>query len=454
MSCAKFEPQWAYEWQIKDSDWAQMILKLAKDRTVSANTESMLPDGLHCTSHVVIERESQYEEEWFNGAENEKIRFDKIFWNENVCALSACLSEKPMQLFLITGKSAPHLSVTKATEQTWAALGLFVKKIASNTSETVTWRFVQDLQAVNSAVIARAARVPNPYTILSQIPQNAMYFTVVDLANAFFSVPVEEKSQFWFAFDFDNKGYTFTRLCQGYCESPTIYNEALRRSLEPLILSSGTALLQYVDDLLICARDEVTCVADTVTLLNHLAREGHKVSLTKLQFVKQEITFLGHTITPNSKAISEKRIQAIKDVPRPITKKQLLSFLGMCAYCRTFIPNYAFLEKPLRALTTGKGLRSCDKIYWPTEAQEAFANMKLQLAQAPTLGLPVLEKPFTQMVDEKHGFMSSVLLQTHGDRLRPVAYFSTKLDAVAAAELAVLASREFVGYCGVIIGVF
>ncbi len=138
---------------------------------------------------------------------------------------------------------------------------------------------------------------------------------------------------------------------------------------------------------------------------------------------------MGHTITPNSKAISEKRIKAIKDVPKPITKKQLLSFLGMCAYCRTFIPNYAFLEKPLRALTTGKGLRSCDKI----------------------------ERPFTQMVDEKHGFMSSVLLQTHGDRLRPVAYFSTKLDAVAAglphclravaaAELAVLASREFVGY--------
>ncbi len=166
---------------------------------------------------------------------------------------------------------------------------------------------------------------------------------------------------------------------------------------------------------------------------------------------------MGHTITPNSKAISEKRVKAIKDVPRPIRKKQLLSFLGMCAYCRTFIPNYAFLEKPLRALTTGKGLRSCDKIEWPTEAQEAFATMKMQLAQAPTLGLPAIERPFTQMVDEKHGFMSSVLLQTHGDRLRPVAYFSTKLDAVAAclphclravaaAELAVLASREFVGY--------
>ncbi len=177
-----------------------------------------------------------------------------------------------------------------------------VKKITSNTSEPVTWRFVQDLQAVNSAVIARAARVPNPYTILSQIPQNAMYFTVVDLANAFFSVPVEEKSQFWFAFDFDNKGYTFTRLCQGYCESPTIYNEALRRSLEPLTLSSGTALLQYIDYLLICARDEVTCVADNVTLLNHLAREGHKVSLTKLQFCAAGNNFFWVTLTLNSKS--------------------------------------------------------------------------------------------------------------------------------------------------------
>ncbi len=59
----------------------------------------------------------------------------------------------------------------------------------------------------------------------------------------------------------------------------------------------GRNTLQYIDDLLICAQDEVTCVADTVALLNHLAREGHKVSLTKLQCVKQGNNFfLGHTI--------------------------------------------------------------------------------------------------------------------------------------------------------------
>ncbi len=51
----------------------------------------------------------------------------------------------------------------------------------------------------------------------------------------------------------------------------------------------------------------------------------------------------------------------------------------MCAYCRTFIPNYAFLEKPLRALTTGKGLRSCDKIERPLFTQMVDAvSMILQ----------------------------------------------------------------------------
>ncbi len=65
---------------------------------------------------------------------------------------------------------------------------------------------------------------------------------------------------------------------------------------EGLKREEGRNTVKNVDDLLICAQDEVTCVADTVTLLNHLAREGHKVSLTKLQVVKQEITFFWVTL--------------------------------------------------------------------------------------------------------------------------------------------------------------
>lgn len=144
-----------------------------------------------------------------------------------------------------------------------------------------------------------------------------------------------------------------------------------------MTLTAGTALLQYIDDLLACAYDVFTCVTDTVTLLKHLAEEGHKVSLSKLQILKQQFTFLGHVMTPNSKSLSDKRVQAIKDVPKPITKKQMLSLLGMCWYCQTFLPNYAIFDQPLRVLTVGKVLKSCHKIDWTGEVEEPFVNMKV-----------------------------------------------------------------------------
>ena len=147
----------------------------------------------------------------------------------------------------------------------------------------------------------------------------------------------------------------------------------------------------------------------------------------------------------------------MQSIPKPVTVKQMKRFLGMTSYCRTFIINYSVLEAPLSALAHAVGLSAHDKITWTPEAENAFRELKLALQTSPTLGLPDQEKPFTQMVDVKNGFMVSVLLQNHGGKLRPVAYFSAKLDpvaaglpiclrAVAAAEKAVHASREYVGY--------
>ncbi|MGL5583570.1 MAG: reverse transcriptase domain-containing protein, partial [Cetobacterium sp.] len=191
-----------------------------------------------------------------------------------------------------------------------------VKKIRDK-GQPAEWRFVQDLQAVNSAIHARAPNVPNPYTILSQIPPDTKFYTAVDISNAFFSVPVDKDSQFWFAFTFKGRRYTWTRLCQGYCESPTIYNDALRRSLEPLKLPEGVALLQYVDDLLLCAADEHVGLTATTALLRHLAAEGHKVNPSKVQVCVPEVTFLGHLLCGPEKRLSKKRIEAVGSIPKP-----------------------------------------------------------------------------------------------------------------------------------------
>ena len=85
ITCSKFEPKWACVWQVTDVDWAEKILKLAKDRTDPVNTEFMTNDKMHCTSHVVTDRDSDFEKMWFNSVKNESVKFDQIFWTESVC---------------------------------------------------------------------------------------------------------------------------------------------------------------------------------------------------------------------------------------------------------------------------------------------------------------------------------------------------------------------------------
>ena len=63
------------------------------------------------------------------------------------------------------------------------------------------WRLVQDLQIINEAVVPLHLMVPNPDTLLSEIPERAKYFSVIDLKEAFYSVPLAEESQFLFAFE-------------------------------------------------------------------------------------------------------------------------------------------------------------------------------------------------------------------------------------------------------------
>lgn len=115
-------------------------------------------------------------------------------------------------------------------------------------------------------------------------------------------------------------------------------------------------------DLMICTPTKEQCEADAVKLLKHLANSGHKASLSKLQFVQENVVFLGHIITSEEKSLSSKRVDAIQNLPRPITKTQMMSFLGTCSYCRQLISNYAILEAPLASLIHGKGLQSQDKI--------------------------------------------------------------------------------------------
>ncbi|KAJ1116718.1 hypothetical protein NDU88_004924 [Pleurodeles waltl] len=150
-------------------------------------------------------------------------------------------------------------------------------------------RIVQDLRKINEIVMKCCPIVPNPAVIMFQVPCDAEWFTVVDLSQAFFSIPLHEDSQFLVSFKFLDKVYSWCRIPQGFSESPSIFNQILKKDLESLVLPFNSTLVQYIDDLLIASRTKDDCKYDTFALLNHLGKNGHKVSPKKLQYCQKEV---------------------------------------------------------------------------------------------------------------------------------------------------------------------
>lgn len=120
---------------------------------------------------------------------------------------------------------------------------------------------------------------------------------MLDLKDAFFCIPLEEKSQLLFAFEWqDPETWVITQYCwtlfpQGL-QKFTLFSEELIKDLNGLHLDQGQ-LLQYVHNLLIASPDYEHCLENTITVLNHLAWCGYKFSSKKAQICKQQVYYLG-----------------------------------------------------------------------------------------------------------------------------------------------------------------
>ena len=171
----------------------------------------------------------------------------------------------------------------------WNTPLLPVRKPGSN-----DYRPVQDLREVNKRVEDIHPTVPNPYNLLSGLPPDYTWYTVLDLKDAFFCLRLHPTSQPIFAFEWQDADLgisgqlTWTRLPQGFKNSPTLFDEALHQDLAGFRVRYPTLiLLQYVDDILLAAKTQGECKEGTQALLQTLGSLGYRASAKKrLRYVR------------------------------------------------------------------------------------------------------------------------------------------------------------------------
>ncbi|RMB93138.1 hypothetical protein DUI87_30460 [Hirundo rustica rustica] len=156
-----------------------------------------------------------------------------------------------------------------------------------------SYRLLQDLREVNKRTRSRYPVVPNLYTLLSKVPPQHRWFSVVDLKDAFWAYPLAKESRDIFAFEWEDpktrrkQQLRWTKLPQGFTESPNLFGQALEKILQAFSTPPRIQIIQYVDDLLLSEEEEVR--EATIKLLHFLGEKGLRVSKWKLQFVEPEV---------------------------------------------------------------------------------------------------------------------------------------------------------------------
>ncbi|GFU14810.1 retrovirus-related Pol polyprotein from transposon 297 [Trichonephila clavipes] len=184
--------------------------------------------------------------------------------------------------------------------------------------------------------------------------------------------------------------------------------------------------LPYIDDIAIFSQGWKDHVKHIDIVLGRLRKAGLKVKPSKFKFAQEEVLFLGHRIGSGSRSPSDLKIKAIADFPRPTTKTQVRSFLGLVGYYSHYIPNYSTIASPLTDALKGKIKK--EKITWDEKCGKAFEELKAKLVSQPILFAPEFATDFILQTDASEVGAGVVLSQRIEGEGHPIVFLSKKFS--------------------------
>ena len=281
-------------------------------------------------------------------------------------------------------------------------------------------RMCIDYRKVNEHIKQDIYPLPRLDALVEEVAGHKYYITL-DMKDAYYQVTLENEARDITTFSDGIGLYRFTRLPFGLSVSPAIFTRVMQRVLEPLTKLGWVR--NYLDDVIIFA-DSLAELWERLRLVfDRFLEKGIKLNVSKCEFAKEQIKFLGHLVSHKGMKPDPSNVQKIKDMEPPKNPKQVRRFIGMTGFYRKFIDAYAKIAAPLTNLTK-KGII----FHWSEECQSAFEELKTRL-----LTEPVLTKFCGEMLHELHTDASkyhigAVMLQKEKDGLKSLGYFSKKLN--------------------------
>ena len=312
----------------------------------------------------------------------------------------------------VEGQLADYLArgFIRPSTSPWASPILLVKK------KDGTMRMCVDYRGLNALTIKNKYPLPRVDELFDQL-QGKRYFSKVDLRSGFHQVRVSIDDILKTAFRTRFGHFEFLVMPFGLTNAPATFMTLMDSVLRPYL---GKFVVVFLDDILIFSKTEEEHLEHLRLVFNELRTHALYAKQSKCEFFKNEIHYLGHTISFSGINMDTDKVDAILRWPHPTNVEELQIFLGMAGFYRKFIRDYAKIAVPMtdQLKAQGKTFR------WDDEQERSFTKLKVALASAPILAIVDPLKSFVVETDASDKAVGAVLLQEG----RPIAFESKKLD--------------------------
>jgi transposase InsO family protein len=272
------------------------------------------------------------------------------------------------------------------------------------TGEKSEVRTCLDIRAVNRILMKLGIKVPNNLPKVKDIfarLANKKVISVLDVADAFPSMPVSLRSRRFFRFTWKGKRWEFAGAPFGL-----LFLTAQFQHLMMIIFLDDTDfVIIFVDDLIVFSDSVEEHIIHLQRVLSKLIAANLRVRRIKNQIGFIDVFLLGHKAGLNGIETDQRKLMGMANWPKP-EATTIEHYLGLFNYFREFIPKYAENMAPLEMVRKN--------FSWGPEQDLAWENAKTLLSQAPVLHYPDWSKRFYLGTDGSSRAVSVVLFQAEG----------------------------------------
>lgn len=286
-------------------------------------------------------------------------------------------------------------------------------------------RLVNNFVKLNEITRPEGYIMPDPADIIAKAA-GANYVSALDLKDFYWQIPISVNSRPLTSFRTPFGTFQWTVLAQGLRGGPA----CAQKVVDKLLRGAGKYCRSIQDDLVIHTRGSLdTHLTQLRDVLNRLKQAGLTANVRKCRFLLENFELFGHQLCTRTGEItvSDTKTEVIKNLTRPLAKKKLMGFLGLCNYYSDLIKGYADIAFPLTELLKKKIPLNIAPL-WGQQHESAFMALKEALISKPVLRAPDNSKPFILQTDASKVALGAAISQLD-DNNKPyaIAYASRKL---------------------------